>query len=196
LSKSDQRSPPAPESRWLLLLRLRWPLGGAIALAFAVGQIAETLLLDERRPALRLLLDVVAWGLLGGLAVWISLTWASRVERRYQASLERALSEQRELNRRVLPTRLPLAAALGAEAPPPERLGPYRVGELLGRGGMGRVFRAERADGVFEQEVAIKLMRRSFASEALAQQFARQYPHRCRRLVLAATSPGAIMIPV
>ena len=30
---------------------------------------------------------------------------------------------------------------------------------------------------------------------ALAQQFARQYPQRCRRLVLAATSPGAIMVP-
>jgi poly(3-hydroxyalkanoate) depolymerase len=30
---------------------------------------------------------------------------------------------------------------------------------------------------------------------ALAQQFARQYPHRCRRLVLAATSAGAIMVP-
>jgi len=30
---------------------------------------------------------------------------------------------------------------------------------------------------------------------ALAQQFARQYPDRCRRLVLAATSPGAIMVP-
>jgi poly(3-hydroxyalkanoate) depolymerase len=30
---------------------------------------------------------------------------------------------------------------------------------------------------------------------ALAQQFARQYPDRCRLLVLAATSPGAIMIP-
>ncbi len=30
---------------------------------------------------------------------------------------------------------------------------------------------------------------------ALAQQFAHQYPQRCRRLVLAATSPGAIMIP-
>ena len=30
---------------------------------------------------------------------------------------------------------------------------------------------------------------------ALAQQFARQYPQRCRRLVLAATSPGAVMIP-
>jgi poly(3-hydroxyalkanoate) depolymerase len=30
---------------------------------------------------------------------------------------------------------------------------------------------------------------------ALAQQFARQYPQRCRRLVLAATSTGAIMVP-
>lgn len=30
---------------------------------------------------------------------------------------------------------------------------------------------------------------------ALAQQFARQYPDRCRRLVLAATSPGVVMVP-
>ena len=30
---------------------------------------------------------------------------------------------------------------------------------------------------------------------ALAQQFARQYPQRCRRLILAATSPGAVMVP-
>jgi poly(3-hydroxyalkanoate) depolymerase len=30
---------------------------------------------------------------------------------------------------------------------------------------------------------------------ALAQQFARQYAERCRRLVLAATSPGSVMIP-
>ncbi len=30
---------------------------------------------------------------------------------------------------------------------------------------------------------------------ALAQQFARQYPQRCRRLILAATSPGAISVP-
>jgi poly(3-hydroxyalkanoate) depolymerase len=30
---------------------------------------------------------------------------------------------------------------------------------------------------------------------ALAQQFARQYPARCRRLILAATSPGVIMMP-
>jgi poly(3-hydroxyalkanoate) depolymerase len=30
---------------------------------------------------------------------------------------------------------------------------------------------------------------------ALAQQFAKMYPVRCRRLVLAATSPGVIMVP-
>lgn len=30
---------------------------------------------------------------------------------------------------------------------------------------------------------------------ALAQQFARLYPVRCRRLILAATSPGVIMVP-
>ncbi|MEA3113582.1 MAG: hypothetical protein QOG58_3381 [Caballeronia sp.] len=30
---------------------------------------------------------------------------------------------------------------------------------------------------------------------ALAQQFARLYPGRCRRLILAATSPGVIMVP-
>jgi len=30
---------------------------------------------------------------------------------------------------------------------------------------------------------------------AVAQQFAFQYPQRCRRLILAATSPGALMVP-
>jgi poly(3-hydroxyalkanoate) depolymerase len=30
---------------------------------------------------------------------------------------------------------------------------------------------------------------------ALAQQFARSFPHRCRRLVLAATTPGMLMMP-
>ncbi|HEY2930023.1 poly(3-hydroxyalkanoate) depolymerase [Piscinibacter sp.] len=30
---------------------------------------------------------------------------------------------------------------------------------------------------------------------ALAQQFAFQYAHRCRKLVLAATSPGVVMVP-
>ncbi len=40
------------------------------------------------------------------------------------------------------------------------RLGAWRVIALLGRGGMGRVYLAERADGAFEKRVAIKVLRR------------------------------------
>jgi serine/threonine-protein kinase len=72
-----------------------------------------------------------------------------------------------------LPTVLPMAAA-EFDDPPPVRIGRYRIGTLLGRGGMGRVFAAERDDGVFEQTVAIKLTRRSLSSQAAGEQFARE----------------------
>ena len=38
------------------------------------------------------------------------------------------------------------------------RLGPYRLTALIAQGGMGQVYRAERADGQYEQQVAVKLM--------------------------------------
>ncbi len=38
------------------------------------------------------------------------------------------------------------------------RIGPYRLDSLLGRGGMGAVYRAERIDGQFRQTVAIKVL--------------------------------------
>ncbi len=38
------------------------------------------------------------------------------------------------------------------------RCGPYRLGELLGRGGMGAVYSAERVDGEVKQRVAVKLL--------------------------------------
>ena len=40
-----------------------------------------------------------------------------------------------------------------------QRVGTYRIVEFLGQGGMGEVYRAERADGQFEQQVALKLIR-------------------------------------
>lgn len=40
-----------------------------------------------------------------------------------------------------------------------ERLGPYRILREIGAGGMGTVFLAERADGNFIRQVAIKLLR-------------------------------------
>jgi serine/threonine-protein kinase len=39
-----------------------------------------------------------------------------------------------------------------------ERLGVYRLSHLIGSGGMGSVYRAERADGAFEKPIAIKLL--------------------------------------
>lgn len=39
------------------------------------------------------------------------------------------------------------------------RVGAYRLVELIGRGGMGEVYRAERADEQYEEQVAIKLVR-------------------------------------
>jgi tetratricopeptide (TPR) repeat protein len=54
------------------------------------------------------------------------------------------------------------------------RVGPYRIVELIGRGGMGEVYRAERADGQYEQEVALKLIRTEFAANPERFQVERQ----------------------
>src|SRR5262245_22737515 len=48
--------------------------------------------------------------------------------------------------------------------PSGEIIGPYRLIRSLGRGGMGEVFLAERADDQFQQQVAIKLVRRGLLS--------------------------------
>ena len=99
---------------------------------------------------------------------------------------------------RSLPTALPVNAAVGIEPPPPERLGRWRLGEMLGRGGMGRVYRASRDDGVFEQEVAIKLLREGLATDAMRTQFERerqilanlQHPNIARLLDGGVTDDG------
>src|SRR4051794_19276800 len=44
-----------------------------------------------------------------------------------------------------------------------KRFGAYRILRELGRGGMGSVFLAARADGEFEQQVALKIIRQGFA---------------------------------
>jgi len=60
------------------------------------------------------------------------------------------------------------------------RIGSYRLIEEIGRGGMSRVFLAERADGQFEQRVAVKLLRPGLDSELDQARF------RAERQILAA----------
>lgn len=61
-----------------------------------------------------------------------------------------------------LPTHLPaLADAQTPDAQAGEWVGPYRLQQEIGRGGMGAVWLARRADGLYEREVAVKLPRLS-----------------------------------
>ncbi|PMP84839.1 MAG: sensor histidine kinase, partial [Roseiflexus castenholzii] len=76
----EHRAVESPTMYWQVLLRLRWLLGGAIGLAFAVGRVIESLWFDPDVPIMRVIGDVAAWGVLGGLAVWLTLTWVSRQE--------------------------------------------------------------------------------------------------------------------
>src|SRR5713101_1015818 len=52
------------------------------------------------------------------------------------------------------------STVLAPELAAGEMLGVYRIVGLIGRGGMGEVYRATRADGLFEKEVAVKVLRR------------------------------------
>jgi serine/threonine-protein kinase len=69
-----------------------------------------------------------------------------------------------------------------AESPAMEgrRIGAYRLVRQIGAGGMSRVFLAERADGQFQQEVALKVMRPGFDSEIESARF------RAERQILAS----------
>jgi eukaryotic-like serine/threonine-protein kinase len=52
-----------------------------------------------------------------------------------------------------------------------ERIGAYAVVRELGRGGMGAVYLAERADGQFEKHVAIKVLKRGTDTNELLRRF-------------------------
>jgi eukaryotic-like serine/threonine-protein kinase len=73
------------------------------------------------------------------------------------------------------------------------RLGPYQVVEHIGMGGMGEVFRASRADNLYQKQVAIKLVRAGHDSEFVVSRFKheRQILARLDHANIAACSTAA-----
>jgi eukaryotic-like serine/threonine-protein kinase len=57
---------------------------------------------------------------------------------------------------------------------PMQRIGPYQLLREIGRGGMGTVYLAERDDDQFEQQVAIKLIKRGMDTDQIIRRFRKE----------------------
>lgn len=81
-------------------------------------------------------------------------------------------------------------------------VGPYRLDRLIGRGGMGAVYLAHRADGQFEQRVAIKLIDLPLATDLFRERFRQerqilaglQHPYIARMLDGGITTDGDLYL--
>lgn len=87
-----------------------------------------------------------------------------------------------------LPDTLASRATSMANADDPllgKSLGPWRIDRVVGIGGMGTVYEAQRADGQYRQRVALKCIRRELSSPALVASFLRE-----RETLAALEHPG------
>ncbi len=83
-------------------------------------------------------------------------------------------------------------------AQPGTVVGPYRLDRLLGEGGMGQVWLASRADGLYQRRVALKLLRPGLTDTNLRLRFTRErqilarlaHPHIARLLDAGVTAEG------
>jgi eukaryotic-like serine/threonine-protein kinase len=95
-------------------------------------------------------------------------------------SLLRAHSSEHAIFDRPATSHLDSAQALAAADPwLRRRVGPYELVSLIGRGGMGAVYRARRVDAEYEKEVAIKLVPAGYHADYVLQRL------RAERQILA-----------
>ena len=98
-----------------------------------------------------------------------------------RGEVERLLAAHERAGRFIQVPAATVAGLASADEPiEGRRIGPYRVVRELGRGGMGAVYLAERADGAFAQRVAIKLIKRGMDTDHVLARF------RAERQILAS----------
>lgn len=89
------------------------------------------------------------------------------------AKLEGLLNEQSRLEKEGFLEKDATGLVSGAGVPG-QSIGPYRLLSLIGQGGMGRVWLAERTDGRFDRRVAIKFFNLSLMSRGVKERFQRE----------------------
>lgn len=57
------------------------------------------------------------------------------------------------------------------DSPPNAQINNYQIGREIGRGGMGAVYLATRTDGLFEQKVALKIIKRGMDTDSILKRF-------------------------
>ena len=130
--------------------------------------------------ALRILRDALDT-LLGERARFIELQCNGNAElyARIHSILERIAAADPNADESVTGT----PGRVSVSGPPPlgwddplvgSRLGPYRIVERIGRGGMGIAYRGMREGADFVQEVALKLIRRGYDYDNVHVRFLRE----------------------
>ncbi len=99
--------------------------------------------------------------------------------------LAAAAGEAAPFDRPVLERARAAAPRPSAPGSTPEQVGPWRLEAEIGRGGMGSVWRARRADGAFEGTVAVKLVRSELSSELFRRHLVRE-----RRILARLAHPA------
>lgn len=138
------------------------------------------------------------------------VAWVDTLDARFDAlkpRLRALLSRAAEIESRDFLGSLPAlgdtllhasSPADAATAAAGERVGPYQLQRQLGAGGMGTVWLATRADGLFERSIALKLPHRGMFGADLAERMARErgilasldHPHIARLYDAGLTADG------
>jgi eukaryotic-like serine/threonine-protein kinase len=152
---------------------------------------------SDRWPLLRPLLDRALE--LDGDARRAYVASLDAADADLRAELERLLVAHEALGTKAMPNAMDLAVPAVAdrlhedaaldEARVGSSIGPYRLTRLLGAGGMGAVYLAERTDDDFTQTVALKVVRRSLGNHQARDRFERE-----RQILAGLKHPGVALL--